>query len=119
MGLVFLFFVALFSLLAVFYEAKKFNQDVSKWNTGTVTDMSYSKCTLSPSLWPRRLPFCGVYLRQLEVCRVTSLSHVFVVVVCVVLLHPFLSSCSVSTRREVQSGRVEMEYGDGDRYVIQ
>jgi surface protein len=81
MGLVFLFFVALFSLLAVFYEAKKFNQDVSKWNTGTVTDMSYSKCTLSPSLWPRRLPFCGVYLRQLEVCRVTSLSHVFVLFV--------------------------------------
>ena len=33
-----------------------FNSDVSKWNTGAVTTMSYSKCTLFPSLWPRRLP---------------------------------------------------------------
>jgi len=33
----FLFFVALFSLLAVFYGASAFNQDVSTWNTGAVT----------------------------------------------------------------------------------
>ena len=44
-GLVFLFFVA--PSLAVFYQASDFNQDVSKWNTGAVTTMSYSKCTLS------------------------------------------------------------------------
>jgi len=31
---------------AVFYRASAFNQDVSKWNTGAVTTMAYSKCTL-------------------------------------------------------------------------
>ena len=54
-GLVFLFFIAPFSLLAVFKEAPVFNQDVSTWNTGAVTTMYESKCTLSPSLWPRLL----------------------------------------------------------------
>ena len=49
-GLVFLFFVAPFSLLAVFHSASVFNQDVSKWITGAVTNMAYSKCTLSLSL---------------------------------------------------------------------
>ena len=43
--------------IAVFYQANAFNQDVSKWNTGAVTTMYFSKCTLSPSLWPRH-PFC-------------------------------------------------------------
>ena len=38
-GLVFLYFVAPFSLLAVFYRAFVFNQDVSTWNTGAVTTM--------------------------------------------------------------------------------
>ena len=42
-GLVFLFFVASFSLLAVFDEASVFNQDVSTWNTGAVTTMQNSK----------------------------------------------------------------------------
>jgi surface protein len=37
-------------LLAVFARASVFNQDVSKWNTGAVTNMGYSKCTLSLSL---------------------------------------------------------------------
>jgi len=50
MGLVFLFFVAPFSLLAVFGSATAFNQDVSTWNTGAVTNMESSKCTLSSSL---------------------------------------------------------------------
>ena len=44
--------------LAVFRSASAFNQDVSKWNTGAVTDMSSSKCTLSPSLWPRLSLLC-------------------------------------------------------------
>ena len=44
-GLVFLFFVAPFSLLAVFLGASVFNQDVSNWNTGAVTTMYGSKCT--------------------------------------------------------------------------
>ena len=44
----FLFFVA--PSLAVFRQASKFNQDVSKWNTGAVTTMKQSKCTLSLSL---------------------------------------------------------------------
>jgi surface protein len=48
--LVFVFFVAPFSLLAVFFMARAFNQDVSKWNTGAVTTMFQSKCTLSLSL---------------------------------------------------------------------
>ena len=45
-GLVFLFFVAPFSLLAVFEYASAFNQDVSYWNTGAVTSMESSKCSL-------------------------------------------------------------------------
>ena len=49
-GLVFLFFVAPFSLLAVFYGARAFNQNVSNWNTGAVITMHQSKCTRSPSL---------------------------------------------------------------------
>ena len=50
-GLVFLFsLLHPFSLLAVFYWAHAFNQDVSTWNTGAVTSMSWSKCTLSSSL---------------------------------------------------------------------
>ena len=45
-GLVFLSFVASFSL-AVFYKAFVFNQSVSNWNTDAVTIMEESKCTLS------------------------------------------------------------------------
>ena len=75
-----LFFVAPFSLLAVFFMASAFNQDMSTWNTGAVTTMAQSKCTFSPSLWPRRLPLWSVvveyiHVRQLEVRRVTSLTR--------------------------------------------
>jgi surface protein len=73
-----LFFVAPFSLLAVFSQASAFKQDVSTWNTGAVTNMRYSKCTLSlPLCWPRRLPlWCVVeYIRHLEVRWVTSLTR--------------------------------------------
>ena len=85
-GLVFLFFVAPFSLLAVFNGASAFNQDVSKWNTGAVTSMAGSKCTVSPSLWPRRLPlWCVVeYIRQLEVRRITILIRIVLFVLFVV-----------------------------------
>ena len=84
--MVFLFFVAPFSLRAVFNEASAFNQDVSKWNTGVVTNMMYSKCTRSPSLWPRRLPlWCVVEcLRQLEIRRVTSLTRFVIFVLFVI-----------------------------------
>jgi surface protein len=34
----------------VFNGASVFNQDVSNWNTGAVTTMAYSKCTLSLSV---------------------------------------------------------------------
>ena len=34
----------------VFYYFKTFNADLSKWNTGAVTTMASSKCTLSPSV---------------------------------------------------------------------
>ena len=64
-GLVFLFFVAPFSLLAVFIRASEFNSDVSNWNTGAVTNMFGSKCTLS-------LPLCG---------------HASAVVLCFVSIH--------------------------------
>ena len=52
--------VTAFSLLhpTVFGYASAFNQDVSKWNTGAVWTMNFSKCTLSPSLWPRLPLLC-------------------------------------------------------------
>jgi surface protein len=80
-GLVFLFFVAPFSLLAVFKDAGAFNSDVSKWSTGAVTYMSNSKCTLSPSLWPRRLFRCGLkrYLLLFVVVCVVAWSFLFFV----------------------------------------
>ena len=34
------------ALLAAFNEASDFNADLSKWQTGKVTIMVYSKCTL-------------------------------------------------------------------------
>ena len=56
------FFLFVAPSLAVFRGARGrptvFNQDVSKWNTGAVTNMGYSKCTLSPSLWPRLPLMC-------------------------------------------------------------
>ena len=69
-----LFFVA--PSLAVFSGASVFNQDVSKWNTGAVTTMQDSKCTLS-------LPLCGhtfsvvefLNIRQLEFHRITILTR--------------------------------------------
>jgi surface protein len=63
-GLVFFFFVAPFSLLAVFGQAAAFNQDVSKLNTSAVTSMQYSKCTLSPSLSGPGAFRCGVLLNM-------------------------------------------------------
>jgi surface protein len=71
-GSAFLFFVA--PSLAVFYVASKFNQDVSKWNTGAVTNMWASKCTLSPSLaTPSAVVFFNI--RQLEFHRITILTR--------------------------------------------
>ena len=52
-----LFLLHLF-FASVFRGASTFNQDVSKWKIGAVTDMSYSKCTLSPSLLPRFQLLC-------------------------------------------------------------
>ena len=84
--LVFLFFVAPFSLLAVFYQASAFNQNVSTWNTGAVTSMASSKCTRSLSLsvaTASSVVVCVVeYIRQFEVCRVTNLTRVVLVFVC-------------------------------------
>ena len=72
-----------FFLLAVFYRASAFNQNVSTWNTGAVTTMQWSKCTLSPSLLATApsvvVLWCVVeYIRHLEVRRVTKVSHVVV-----------------------------------------
>ena len=122
--------------LAVFLGASSFNSDVSKWNTGAVTTMASSKCTLSPSLWPRRLSlWCVVeYIRHLEVRRATRLTRVVLVFGCGLKREPcccclcggfglslfhcctLLSSCSVCFRICVQSKRVHLEYGGGDKY---
>ena len=73
-GLVsFLFVVA--PSLAVFEQASVFNQDLSKWNTGAVTTMAGSKCTLSPSLWPRLPLLCILNIRQLEFHQITILTR--------------------------------------------
>ena len=72
-GLDFLFFVA--PSLAVFYSAYAFNSDVSNWNTGAVTRMRQSKCTLSPSLWPRLSLLYILNIRQLELDRITLLTR--------------------------------------------
>jgi len=121
-----LFFVAPFTLLAVFTgwdtpSGMPFNQDVSKWNTGAVTTMEWSKFTLSPSPWPRRLPlWCVVeYIRQLEVRRVTISLTRFVLSLCGLKRTRLCSSCSVCLCTCVQSGRVQMEYGGGDNYVLE
>ena len=109
----------LVSLLAVFQSASAFNQNVSNWNTGAVTTMQGSKCTLSlsPSLWPRRLPlWCVVeYIYDNSRFVESQKSHTFcggfgLSFLCCTLL----SSCSVSFRICVQSARVELEHGGGD-----
>ena len=109
------FFILLHPSLAVFYQASAFNQDVSKWNTSAVLDMTGSKCTLSPSLWPRLPLWCILNIRH-TTTRVLSdhTSHI-----CGGLVFPFRCctlSCSVCWRICVQSGRVQMEYGGGDNY---
>ena len=80
-----LFFVV--PSLAVFYKASVFNRDVSKWNTGAVTDMSSSKCTctLFPFLWPHLPLLYLLSIRQLEFhYRITLLTRsVIFVFVCV------------------------------------
>ena len=40
------FFECCDALLAVFYDASVFNADLSKWETGKVTNMYQSECTL-------------------------------------------------------------------------
>lgn len=71
-----LFFVA--PSLAVFQGAYAFNQNVSKWNTGAVTHMQGSKCTLSPSLWPRLPLLCILNIDDSSVIG-SQFSHVFVI----------------------------------------
>ena len=67
------------SLIAVFYLASAFNQNVSEWNTGAVTNMWGSKCHLFSFLWPR-LPLLGFWIyttiRVLEFHLITKFSHV-------------------------------------------
>jgi len=60
---------------------------IGNWDVSAVTNIYESKCTLSLFLWPRRLPFCGVfveYIRQLEVRRITSLTRFVLLFVFVV-----------------------------------
>ena len=111
-----LFFVA--PSLAVFFSASAFNQDVSKWNTGAVTDMYHSKCTLSPSLWPRLPLLCILNIRQLEFYRITILTRLvlfdFVLLkrhsfcclwwfgLSFLLLHPSLLQCFIKHLRSIR-----------------
>ena len=68
--------------LAVFYKASVFNQDVSKWNTGAVTSMSASKCTLlSLSVATPSIVVYFLNLRQLEFHRITNLTRIVIFVV--------------------------------------
>ena len=62
------------ALLAAFQYASAFNSDLSKWQTGKVTNMEESKCTLSR---------CGV-LVQAET-RICELTHLVVFVVEIVV----------------------------------
>ena len=69
-----------------------FNADLSKWNTGAVTTMERSKCTLSPSLWPRLPLLCILIIRQLKFHRITLLTR-FVFCFCVFRTVPFVVVC--------------------------
>ena len=69
-GLVFLFLVA--PSLAVFYAASAFNRDVSKWNTSAVTNMGYSKRSLSLPLCGHSAFHCGVVLNISTATRGSS-----------------------------------------------
>ena len=73
-GLFILFFVA--PSLAVFQDAPVFNQDVSEWKTGAVTEMWGSKCTLSLSV---ATPSVVMFFNTLNctTTRVPSDSHTF------------------------------------------
>ena len=73
----------------VFFQFGSFNADLSKWNTGAVTSMYGSKCTFSPSLWPRLPLLCILNIRQLEYHRITILTR-FVILFCVFETVPFL-----------------------------
>ena len=94
-------FSLLHPLLQCFVSHLRSIQDVSKWNTGAVTNMSYSKCTrsLSPSLWPRRLPLWCVLLNTCifdhsRVRRVTRLTRVVLFVcLCVMKRYSFVVVC--------------------------
>ena len=133
------FFFCVASSLAVFDGASEFNQDVSKWNTGAVTNMQQSKCTLSPL--SVATPSAVVYF-EYTLTRVSSdhNSHTFCYFCfcfcfcfCFFETVPFLlfvvgwsrlffvapSSCSVSKVICVQFGRVQLEYGGGDIYEWQ
>ena len=135
-----LFFVAPFSVLAVFYGASVFNQDVSTWNTGAVTSMASSKCVLSSFLLATALPllWCVVeYIYDISRFVGSHVSHLlFFFVVCglardLLLLFVWwvwsfsflcctlLSSCSVSWSICVQSGRVHLEHRGGDKDGLQ
>jgi hypothetical protein len=122
--LVFLFFVA--PSLAVFYIATTFNRDVSKWNTGAVKTMKESKCThlslsvATPSVYV--VVFINTTIRVASDYKIlTRFVNFWFVVFWFLEWYLFCGtlSCSVLPSICVQSGRVEMEYGGGDKYVWQ
>jgi hypothetical protein len=55
---------------------------IGDWDVSAVTNMRGSKCTLSPSLWPRLPMLCILNIRQLEFHRITILTRFVNFVLC-------------------------------------
>ena len=108
---------------AVFMYSYAFNQDVSKWNTGAVTTMNGSKCTLPLCVCTMPSVFCVFNMKTQVLSDHKILMYCFFVVFGMVLFGCCCCCCccvrSVSRRMGVQSGRVKMEYRCGDNYEWQ
>ena len=62
----------------MFYQAVVFNQDVSKWNTGAVTNMQSSTCNLSPLCVKSHVFRCCVFLRRQLAFHLTNSQTFFI-----------------------------------------
>ena len=74
--------------LAVFYGASAFNADISKWNTGAVTNMGGSKFNLYPSLFVTSP--CCVFFDMTTSVSLNQFSHVSVLWFLVLLLSSWI-----------------------------
>ena len=121
------FFVAY--SLAVFLSATVFNQDVSKWLTGAVTAMSFSKslslCVCVSSSTPHPTVCVFNTTTRESSCQLSLYSHTLCCFVCGMALLLLLwvvlfvsrvafPLASVLLRTSVQSRFVKLEYGGSD-----